>query len=68
DVRELYTRSGVVRDDIFSQRYRFRSLEREQERTNENHDLRMQLAKERHERELADHVAMMERRQESREE
>ncbi|GKB81017.1 hypothetical protein Tco_0947912 [Tanacetum coccineum] len=27
DVRELYTRSGVVRDEIFSQRYRFRSLE-----------------------------------------
>ncbi|GJS79335.1 hypothetical protein Tco_0729216, partial [Tanacetum coccineum] len=33
DVRELYTRSGVVRDEIFSQRYRFRSLEREHERT-----------------------------------
>ncbi|GKA39630.1 hypothetical protein Tco_0732181 [Tanacetum coccineum] len=33
DVRELYTRSGVVRDKIFSQRYRFRSLELEQERT-----------------------------------
>ncbi|GJV96972.1 hypothetical protein Tco_1548549 [Tanacetum coccineum] len=33
DVRELYTRSGVVRDEIFLQRYRFRSLEREQERT-----------------------------------
>ncbi|GJR97549.1 retrovirus-related pol polyprotein from transposon TNT 1-94 [Tanacetum coccineum] len=33
DVRELYTRSGLVRDEIFSQRYRFRSLEREQERT-----------------------------------
>ncbi|GKC31135.1 hypothetical protein Tco_1038429 [Tanacetum coccineum] len=32
DVRELYTRSGAVRDEIFSQRYRFRSLEREQER------------------------------------
>ncbi|GKF27656.1 hypothetical protein Tco_0093998, partial [Tanacetum coccineum] len=32
DLRELYTRSGVVRDEIFSQRYRFRSLEREQER------------------------------------
>ncbi|GJT30593.1 hypothetical protein Tco_0910868 [Tanacetum coccineum] len=30
---KLYTRSGVVRDEIFSQRYRFRSLEREQERT-----------------------------------
>nr|GEU98682.1 hypothetical protein [Tanacetum cinerariifolium] len=33
DVRELYTRSGVVRYEIFSQRYRFRSLEREQQRT-----------------------------------
>ncbi|GJR18030.1 RNA-directed DNA polymerase, eukaryota [Tanacetum coccineum] len=32
DLRELYTRSGAVRDEIFSQRYRFRSLEREQER------------------------------------
>ncbi|GKD69865.1 hypothetical protein Tco_1323955, partial [Tanacetum coccineum] len=35
DVRELYTRSGAVRDEIFSQR--------------ENHDLRMQLAEERRE-------------------
>ncbi|GJS79080.1 hypothetical protein Tco_0728961 [Tanacetum coccineum] len=33
DVRELYTRSGVVRAEIFLQRYRFRSLEHEQERT-----------------------------------
>nr|GEY49184.1 retrovirus-related Pol polyprotein from transposon TNT 1-94 [Tanacetum cinerariifolium] len=33
DVRELYIRSGAVRDEIFSQRYRFRSLEHEQERT-----------------------------------
>ncbi|GJT40333.1 hypothetical protein Tco_0940198 [Tanacetum coccineum] len=32
DLRELYTRSRAVRDEIFSQRYRFRSLEREQER------------------------------------
>nr|GFB92032.1 hypothetical protein [Tanacetum cinerariifolium] len=32
DVRELYTSSGTVRDEIFSHRYRFRSLEREQER------------------------------------
>ncbi|GJX66981.1 reverse transcriptase domain-containing protein [Tanacetum coccineum] len=32
DVRELYTRSGAVRNEIFSQRYRFRSLEYEQER------------------------------------
>nr|GEV81757.1 hypothetical protein [Tanacetum cinerariifolium] len=33
DVRELYTRSGEVKDEIFSQRYRFRSLEHKQERT-----------------------------------
>ncbi|GJX54580.1 hypothetical protein Tco_0282949 [Tanacetum coccineum] len=32
DLRELYTRSGAVRDEIFSQRYMFRRLEREQER------------------------------------
>ncbi|GJZ27233.1 hypothetical protein Tco_0571486 [Tanacetum coccineum] len=32
DVRELYTRSGAVRDEIFSQRYWLRSLEQEQER------------------------------------
>ncbi|GJZ62416.1 hypothetical protein Tco_0618553 [Tanacetum coccineum] len=32
DIRELFTRSGAVRDEIFSQRYRFRSLEHEQER------------------------------------
>ncbi|GKE01364.1 hypothetical protein Tco_1389347, partial [Tanacetum coccineum] len=29
DVRELYTRSRAVRDEIFSQRYRLRSLEQE---------------------------------------
>nr|GEX50709.1 hypothetical protein [Tanacetum cinerariifolium] len=33
DVKELYTRSRAVRDEIFSQRYRFRSLEHKQERT-----------------------------------
>ncbi|GKB36735.1 hypothetical protein Tco_0881677 [Tanacetum coccineum] len=33
DMMELYTRSGVVRDEIFSQRYRLKSLEQEQERT-----------------------------------
>ncbi|GJU64071.1 hypothetical protein Tco_1245906 [Tanacetum coccineum] len=76
DLRELYTRSGAVRDEIFLQRYRFRSLEREQERatvtfsaiwrSRENHDLRRQLAKERRERlELTGRVARMERRQES---
>ncbi|GKF11747.1 hypothetical protein Tco_0049673, partial [Tanacetum coccineum] len=32
DFRELFTRSGAVKDEIFSQRYRLRSLEHEQER------------------------------------
>ncbi|GKG33004.1 hypothetical protein Tco_0430514 [Tanacetum coccineum] len=32
DIGELFTRSGVVRDEIFSQRYQFRSLEHEHER------------------------------------
>nr|GEX30305.1 hypothetical protein [Tanacetum cinerariifolium] len=32
DIGEFFTRSGVVRDEIFSQRYQFRSLEHEQER------------------------------------
>nr|GEY10675.1 hypothetical protein [Tanacetum cinerariifolium] len=55
DLRELYNRSGVVIDEIFLLRYRFRSLEREQ------------IAEERHERyELTNRVARIERRQESR--
>ncbi|GKF22193.1 hypothetical protein Tco_0074515 [Tanacetum coccineum] len=68
DLRELYTRSRAVRDEILSHCYRFRSLEREQERAmRENHDLRMQIAKERRERlDLTDREARMERRQESR--
>nr|GEV67480.1 hypothetical protein [Tanacetum cinerariifolium] len=33
DIGELFTRSRAVRDEIFSQRYQFRSLEHEQERT-----------------------------------
>ncbi|GJT00357.1 hypothetical protein Tco_0821526 [Tanacetum coccineum] len=32
DIRELFTRSRAVKDEIFSQRYQFRSLEYEQER------------------------------------
>ncbi|GKA38675.1 hypothetical protein Tco_0731226 [Tanacetum coccineum] len=32
DIGDLFTRSGAVRDEIFSQRYRFRSLEHEPER------------------------------------
>ncbi|GJV48034.1 hypothetical protein Tco_1438246 [Tanacetum coccineum] len=77
DLKELYTRSGAVRDEIFSQWYRFRSLEREQKRATvtfsaiwrpiENHDLRRQIAEERRERlELTNYVARMERRHESR--
>ncbi|GJR90633.1 hypothetical protein Tco_0214644 [Tanacetum coccineum] len=33
DLRELYTRSRAVRDEIFSQRYSLKSLEQEQERS-----------------------------------
>nr|GEU51753.1 hypothetical protein [Tanacetum cinerariifolium] len=73
DLRELCIRSWAVRDEIFSQRYRFRSLEWEQERTTvtlsaiwrpmENHDLRRQIAEERRERlELTDSIARMKRR------
>ncbi|GJU91855.1 hypothetical protein Tco_1304278 [Tanacetum coccineum] len=32
DIGELFTRSGAVKDEIFSQRYQFRSLEHEPER------------------------------------
>ncbi|GKE87429.1 hypothetical protein Tco_1564904 [Tanacetum coccineum] len=32
DIGELFTRSGAVRDEIFSQRYQLRSLEHKQER------------------------------------
>ncbi|GKE76027.1 hypothetical protein Tco_1542147, partial [Tanacetum coccineum] len=32
DIRELFTRSGVVKEEILSQGYRFRSLDYEQER------------------------------------
>ncbi|GKF69810.1 hypothetical protein Tco_0202867, partial [Tanacetum coccineum] len=32
DIGELFTRSGAVREEILSERYRFRSLEYEQER------------------------------------
>ncbi|GKC52614.1 hypothetical protein Tco_1075359 [Tanacetum coccineum] len=60
DLRELYTRSRIdahraaMWHDIYD-------IQRE------NHDLRRQIAKEKHERlELIDHVARMERRQESR--
>ncbi|GJX12715.1 hypothetical protein Tco_0204473 [Tanacetum coccineum] len=65
DVRELYTRSGAVRDEIFSQRTALWHAMYEVQ--GENHSPRMQLTKERRERlELADRVARMERRQASR--
>ncbi|GJS73906.1 hypothetical protein Tco_0706747 [Tanacetum coccineum] len=38
DLRELYTRSRAVRDEIFSQHYRLRSLEQEQERAIARYD------------------------------
>ncbi|GKA20377.1 hypothetical protein Tco_0700366 [Tanacetum coccineum] len=77
DIRELFTKSGAVRDEIFSQRYRFRSLEYEQERVavtfraiwrpGENRDLWLQLAEERRARlELAEVVDDMRRGQEPR--
>ncbi|GKB48284.1 hypothetical protein Tco_0899037, partial [Tanacetum coccineum] len=68
DIGELFTRSGAVKDEIFSQRYRFRSLEYEQERVaGENRDLRLQLAEEKHTRlELAEVVDSMKRGQEPR--
>ncbi|GJR21437.1 hypothetical protein Tco_0969964 [Tanacetum coccineum] len=60
----IYMRAEAVRDEIFSQRYRFRSLEYEQER-GENRDLLLQLAEERHARlELAEVVDSMRRGQE----
>ncbi|GKE44541.1 hypothetical protein Tco_1471825 [Tanacetum coccineum] len=36
DIGELFTKSGTVRDEIFSQRYQFRSLEHEHERVTVN--------------------------------
>ncbi|GJZ86019.1 hypothetical protein Tco_0657629 [Tanacetum coccineum] len=79
DIGELFTRSGAVRDEIFSLRYRFRSLERQTDSQRaalwhaiydtqrENHDLRMQIDEERHERlELTDRVVKIEGRRESR--
>ncbi|GJX25614.1 hypothetical protein Tco_0231910 [Tanacetum coccineum] len=76
DLRELYTRSGAVRDEIFSQRLVL-ALEAWDGQTDaqraalwhtiydiqrENHDLKRQIAEERHERlELIDCVARIER-------
>ncbi|GKC32798.1 hypothetical protein Tco_1040092 [Tanacetum coccineum] len=68
DIGELFTRSGAVRDETFSQRYRFSSLEYEQERVaGENQDLQLQLAEERRARlELAEVVDSMRRWQKPR--
>ncbi|GJT18712.1 hypothetical protein Tco_0877418 [Tanacetum coccineum] len=59
DIGELFTRSGAVREEIFSQRYQFRS--------GENRDLWLQLAEERRARlELAKVVNGIRRGQEPR--
>ncbi|GKD82257.1 hypothetical protein Tco_1349096 [Tanacetum coccineum] len=71
DVGELYTRSGAVRDEIFLQRpvLALEAWASQTDTQRANHDLRMQFAEEMRERlELVDHVARIERRQESREE
>ncbi|GKB79659.1 hypothetical protein Tco_0946554 [Tanacetum coccineum] len=64
DIRELFTRSGAVGDEIFFQRYQFRSLYDTQ---GEHRELRLQLAEERRARlELAEVVDSMRRGQEPR--
>ncbi|GJW98390.1 hypothetical protein Tco_0180198 [Tanacetum coccineum] len=66
DIRELFTRSWTIRDDIFSQRYRFRSLEHD-DTQGENRELRLQLTEERRARlELVEIVDNMRREQEPR--
>ncbi|GJV51657.1 hypothetical protein Tco_1447398 [Tanacetum coccineum] len=75
-IRELFTRSGAVRDEIFSQRYRFRSQTDAQraalwhaisDMQGENQDLRLQLTEERRSRlELIEVVDSMKRGQEPR--
>ncbi|GKE38410.1 hypothetical protein Tco_1461815 [Tanacetum coccineum] len=76
DIRELFTRSGAVRDDIFSQRYRSRSQTDAQrvalwyaisDVQGENRDLRLQLVEERRARlEFTEVVDGMRRGQEPR--
>ncbi|GKE55388.1 hypothetical protein Tco_1494573 [Tanacetum coccineum] len=67
---ELYTRSGVVRDEIFSQRYMFRSLEHEQERTTVTliHDMLVQqAAMQRKLQEMRGYVTALEQERDHRE-
>nr|GEU87110.1 hypothetical protein [Tanacetum cinerariifolium] len=59
DVKELYTKSREVRDKIFSQRYRFRSLKHEQEKT--------VIALQRELQEMRDHVSVLEQKGDRRE-
>ncbi|GJZ94913.1 hypothetical protein Tco_0667116, partial [Tanacetum coccineum] len=76
DIGELFTRSGAVRDEIFSQKYRFKSQTNAQRATlwhaisdvqGENQDLQLQLVEERRARlELAEVVDGMRRGQEPR--
>ncbi|GJS67327.1 hypothetical protein Tco_0681891 [Tanacetum coccineum] len=66
EIWELFTRSGAVRDEIFSQRYRFRSLKHKQE-SRENQKLRLQIAEERRAQlDLAEIVDSIRRGQEPR--
>nr|GEW59371.1 hypothetical protein [Tanacetum cinerariifolium] len=74
DVKELYNRSGAVRDDIFSQRYRFKSLEHEQERTVMTfgavlvHDMLLQqTALQRELQEMRDRVTVLEQERDRKE-
>ncbi|GJW06039.1 hypothetical protein Tco_1568462 [Tanacetum coccineum] len=63
DIGELFTRSGAVRDEIFSQRYQFRSLELEKERV----AVTFEITEERHARiNLAEVIDSMRRGQEPR--
>ncbi|GKE83716.1 hypothetical protein Tco_1557458 [Tanacetum coccineum] len=59
DIGEFFTRSGAVRDEIFSQRYQFRSLKHEQERVVIAEERRVRL-------DLAEIVNSMRRGQEPR--
>ncbi|GJW13339.1 hypothetical protein Tco_0017472 [Tanacetum coccineum] len=69
DIGELFTRSGAVRHKIFSQRYRFKSLEHEaalwhaiSDTQMENRELRLQITEERRARlDLAEVVDSMRR-------